>query len=84
MTLIVADVGGTNARFAVSSQNDPSLHHVTYLRCADFESFEDACESFLAPLRETGNRGPPAFRLAVAGLVTASQDKSVFQHRCAA
>lgn len=69
MTLIVADVGGTNARFAVSSQNDPSLHHVTYLRCADFESFEDACESFLAPLREAENPGPSALSLAVAGPV---------------
>ena len=44
MRLIVADIGGTNARFAVSTQGEPSLRHITHLRCADFVGFEDAFE----------------------------------------
>ena len=37
MSLIVADVGGTNARFAASVQGDSSLRHITHLSCADFD-----------------------------------------------
>ena len=50
MRLIVADIGGTNARFAVSSQGETSLCHITHLRCADFVGFEDAFERFLTGL----------------------------------
>ena len=69
MNLILADVGGTNARFAVSSQDDMSLHHITYLRCADFESFEDAFESFLTRLPCGGPSDRHVLSLAVAGPV---------------
>lgn len=69
MSVIVADVGGTNVRFAVSSLHDPSLHHVTYLRCAEFDSFESACETFLTRLPDE-ERGPgKVLSLAVAGPV---------------
>ena len=30
MKLIVADIGGTNARFAVSEKGNPSLRHITH------------------------------------------------------
>ena len=69
MSLILADVGGTNARFAVSAPDDPSLRHITHLRCADFEGFEEAFERFLVglPLHERGGRH--GLSLAVAGPV---------------
>lgn len=69
MRLIVADIGGTNARFALSSQGDPSLRHVTYLRCADFESFHDAFESFLARLPVDEQDANHELSLSVAGPV---------------
>ena len=69
MRLIVADIGGTNARFAVSEKGDPSLRHITYLRCSDFKGFEDAFERFLAGLPHNEQRGHLLLSLAVAGPV---------------
>ena len=69
MGIILADVGGTNARFALSRQGDPSLRHVTYLRCADFESFHDAFESFLARLPVDEQDANHELSLSVAGPV---------------
>lgn len=69
MRLIVADIGGTNARFAVSSQGEPSLCHITHLRCADFVGFEDAFERFLTGIPRDQQGGHHALSLAVAGPV---------------
>ena len=69
MKLIVADIGGTNARFAVSEKGNPSLRHITYLRCSDFEGFEDAFERFLAGLPRDEQSGHHLLSLAVAGPV---------------
>ena len=69
MSLILADIGGTYARFAVSEQCDPSLRHITYLRCSDFEGFEDAFERFLAGLPRDEQSGHHLLSLAVAGPV---------------
>jgi glucokinase len=51
MAVIVADIGGTNARFAISSPNSLGLQHVCYLRCADFAGVEDAYAHFTASVR---------------------------------
>lgn len=59
MTLLVADIGGTNARFAVAQCAEPkglTLTHTETLRVADFESFEAALRHYLkgvdaAPLK---------------------------------
>ena len=69
MKLILADIGGTNARFAVSVQGDPSLRHITNLRCTDFEGFEYAFERFLAGLPRDEQSGYHEMSLAVAGPV---------------
>ena len=69
MRLIVADIGGTNARFAVSAQGEPSLRHITHLRCADFVGFEDAFERFLTGLPRNELIGHHVLSLAVAGPV---------------
>ena len=69
MRLIVADIGGTNARFAVSAQGEPSLNHITHLRCADFLGIEDAFERFLTGLPHDEHSGYQLLSLAVAGPV---------------
>ena len=69
MSLIVADIGGTNARFAVSAQGESSLRHITHLQCADFAKFEDAFEGFLAGLPRDEQSGHRVLSLAVAGPV---------------
>jgi glucokinase len=47
---LVADIGGTNARFALTDLDaaQPTLGDVTPLRCADFASLQHACEHYLA------------------------------------
>ena len=69
MSIIVADVGGTNARFAICSRGDPSLRHISWLRCTDFEGFEDAFKRFLAGLPRDEQSGQHSLSLAVAGPV---------------
>ena len=38
---IVADIGGTNARFACVDLDDLSLSHVSVYSCADFVSLDE-------------------------------------------
>ena len=71
MDVILADVGGTNVRFALSSVEGTSLHHRTYLRCAEFDSFESACETFVAQLPNEVRGRHRILSLAVAGPVNA-------------
>ncbi|MEZ5831051.1 MAG: glucokinase [Dongiaceae bacterium] len=47
--LLVADIGGTNARFALSDA-DGSLHDVRVLSAASFPSLDDAITSYFAGL----------------------------------
>ena len=46
MKLLVADIGGTNARFAYQEKDDGELNNFTYLKCADFENIYDAIEHY--------------------------------------
>ena len=39
---IVADIGGTNARFACAADAESRLQHVTTLKCADYPGVDDA------------------------------------------
>ncbi len=76
MAVIVADIGGTNARFAISSPNSLGLQHVCYLRCADFAGVEDAYAHFAASVPEAirldqADGAPQVLSLAVAGQVNA-------------
>ncbi|MEM9233849.1 MAG: glucokinase [Pseudomonadota bacterium] len=67
-TSLVADIGGTNARFAIM---DPSGHVVRAgtRRVADYATFHDALEAFLA----AGDQRPGRAGFAVAGPVTGGQ-----------
>ncbi len=46
MKLLVADIGGTNARFAYQDKNDSNLTEFSYLKCSDFENIYDAIEHY--------------------------------------
>jgi glucokinase len=46
MKLLVADIGGTNARFAYQEKNNGELNNFSYLKCNDFENIYDAIEYY--------------------------------------
>jgi glucokinase len=61
-TSILADIGGTYARFALES--DSSLTNVCKYKAADFESFEDALSLYC---KESGIDEPCSLSIATAG-----------------
>ena len=46
MKLLIADIGGTNARFAYQGQNNDKLSNFAYLKCSDFENIYDSIEYY--------------------------------------
>ena len=46
MKLLVADIGGTNARFAYQQKIKSDLTNFAYLKCSDFENIYDAIEHY--------------------------------------
>ena len=46
MKLLVADIGGTNARFAYQEKNNSDLTNFSYLKCSDFENIYDAIKHY--------------------------------------
>ena len=46
MKLLVADIGGTNARFAYQQKINGDLNNFDYLKCSDFENIYDAIEYY--------------------------------------
>ena len=46
MKLLVADIGGTNARFAYKEKNNGNLTNFAYLKCSDFGNIYDAIEHY--------------------------------------
>lgn len=67
MMRLVADIGGTHARFALVAANSLEPEHEKTVRCADYESLEHAVRSYL---RETGDPVIREAALAVATNVT--------------
>lgn len=70
MAGLIADIGGTNVRFALVG-DDGSISRVQPLRCASFPSLIDACEAYLAGIA-VGSR-PRHGALAVASPITGDQ-----------
>lgn len=66
---IVADIGGTNARFALAAQAEAPLRCVSAYRCADFVRFEDALEAYRDSLRAQSAPQVLSVCLAVAAAV---------------
>jgi glucokinase len=66
---LVVDVGGTNARFAVTdvAERRPALREPLNFTCADFPKFEDAMEAYL---RQHGGLRPREAVVAWAGPVS--------------
>ena len=46
MKLLVADIGGTNARFAYQEENSSDLNNFAYLKCSDYENIYNAIEYY--------------------------------------
>lgn len=67
--VLLADVGGTNVRFAVSTENGAPLQCVTSMRCADFDRPLDAVTQYLDFVAKSGALIPGSFCLAVAAAV---------------
>ena len=65
-TLLVADIGGTNARFALADPTGPGFSEEVTLRCADFATADDAIQQYLS---QVGATAPDVICLAVAGPV---------------
>jgi glucokinase len=62
--LLIGDIGGTNARFALVDPKRPVFHSEVTLHCRDFESAELAIRHYLARVKAPD---PAVICLAVAG-----------------
>jgi len=63
-SLLIGDIGGTNARFALADPASPAYSSVVTLQCDDFESADVAIQHYL----KTVKAGPPdVICLAAAG-----------------
>lgn len=65
-TLLIADIGGTNARFALANIKAPGFSQEQTLQCADFPSVEAAITHYLD---QVGAAAPSVICLAAAGPV---------------
>jgi glucokinase len=63
-TLLIADIGGTNARFALADEKKPGFSQGQTLQCADFPSVEAAIKHYLD---QVGAAAPSVVCLAAAG-----------------
>ena len=63
-TLLIGDIGGTNARFALANQQIPGFSDVVTLQCADYASADAAIEYYLKSVNASS---PDVICLAVAG-----------------
>jgi glucokinase len=66
LALLVGDIGGTNARFALANHSHPGFHDVVELKCAEFETPNAAVRHYLERI---GIDVPDAVCLAAAGPV---------------
>lgn len=65
-TLLIADIGGTNARFALAKHDVVGFEKPKTLKCADFSTATDAIRHYLASVSASK---PAAVCLAAAGPV---------------
>ncbi|MDH4109219.1 MAG: glucokinase [Gammaproteobacteria bacterium] len=69
--LLVGDIGGTNARFALADAKAPGFSRERTLRCADYETADAAIHAYLKQVRAPR---PTVISLAAAGPIV---DRSV-------
>lgn len=65
-TLLIADIGGTNARFALATKEKVGFTNAMTLQCADFTSSTEAIRHYL---EKVGAPSPAVVCLAAAGPV---------------
>lgn len=63
-TLLIGDIGGTNARFALADHKAPGFSKESTLKCADFASADLAIKQYL---KDVGAKSPDVICLAAAG-----------------
>ena len=64
---LVADIGGTNARFALADLETLKLSEIRQFLCAEHTSIESAAQIYLAGLKERPCRGAVAVAAPLAG-----------------
>jgi len=62
--LLIGDIGGTNARFALANIGSPGFAEAHTLKCDDFESADAAIKQYL---ESVGASSPSVICLAAAG-----------------
>lgn len=75
--LLIGDIGGTNARFALARRDAPGFTDELQLSCADFDTAHSAIEHFL---KSQNANAPETICLAVAGRVTAQSVRFTNNH----
>ncbi len=63
-SLLIGDIGGTNARFALADRNSPGFSDAMTLQCADFETADAAIKDYLESVSAPS---PDVICLAAAG-----------------
>jgi len=77
---LVADVGATNARFALTQDNSQGLQHIKVLACADYPSLETAVSAYLASTDAVGLITQAC--IAIAGTVHLPEFSLANNHWC--
>ncbi|MBU2677871.1 MAG: glucokinase [Gammaproteobacteria bacterium] len=75
--LLIGDIGGTNARFALATTDRPGFHGVLELQCEDFATADDAISHYIATMNV---EKPDAVCLAAAGPVVDDTVKITNNH----
>jgi len=76
-TLLIGDIGGTNARFALADGNTPGFSDLQTLQCADYDSAEGAIKHYLDSV---GATSPDVICLAAAGPVVGQRVRMTNNH----
>ena len=76
-TLLIGDIGGTNARFALADAKPSGFSHEETLQCADFPSVEEAIAHYLTSVNA---KTPDVICLAAAGPVVEQHIKVTNNH----
>jgi len=75
--LLIGDIGGTNARFALANPERAEFSDIVTLQCADFDSANDAIRHYLD---DVSVDAPDVICLAVAGPVIGGSVKVTNNH----
>lgn len=75
MSRLIADIGATNARFAIA--NDAGIEHIDVLPCDDFPTLADAAQAYLS---RVGGVKPQTGAFAVAIPLSGADEVSMTNH----